>query len=101
MDGRLHQNMHGAASNDSTEPASATVIDVTEQGAGAFAHALNELPAGSWLLYHVGAYCGGRHREAARNAYEAGLVQLCLKKEGTGRFAYYAVIRNERGRGAK
>lgn len=97
MYGRLDQGMHGAVRNDGTEQISATVIDLTEKGAGAgaFAHALDEFPAGSWLLYHVGAHCGGRHRVTARRAYEAGIVQLCLKKQATGPFAYCAVTRGE------
>ena len=98
MDARLDQNMHGAARNDSAAQNPAKVIDVTEKGAGAFAHALDELPPGSFILYHVGAYCGGRYRDAAWEAYEAGLVQLCLKKQAAGLFAYYAVIRKDRGR---
>lgn len=46
---------------------------------------------GDKIVYHVGEFCGGVHRQDALFAHNRGLVRLFAPRVGEGRFEYMAV----------
>lgn len=64
-------------------------IDVSKGRAGAFDNALLASSVGDEIVYWVGLFCGGPHRENAWRAYEAEFVVLYTRREKRG-FQYIA-----------
>jgi hypothetical protein len=58
---------------------------------GTFARTVSAAAPGDWVVYHVGAHCGGAHRADARAAYDAGLVLLATRRNADGAFEYIAI----------
>lgn len=70
------------------------LIDITKEHEGVFGHRLRDADKGDRLIYHVGQHCGGVHRRDARDASDAGLCLLVMKRaDADGRFFYLAVKR--------
>ena len=70
------------------------LIDITKEHEGVFGHRLADADKGDRLIYHVGQHCGGVHRRDARDASDAGLCLLVMKRaDSDGRFFYFAVKR--------
>ena len=55
-----------------------------------FDEALKTTRQGDTIIYHVGAYAGGKHKFAALEAARNGLVSLVQKRKGKGLFEYSA-----------
>ena len=55
-----------------------------------FDEALKTTRYGDIIIYHVGAYAGGKHKSAALEAARNGLVSLVQKRKGKGLFEYTA-----------
>ena len=68
-------------------------ISITNEPEGALAQAISEAARGDRIVYHVGAFCAGRHRRDATKAYEAGVGLLFCRRVGDGAFAYMVVKR--------
>lgn len=66
-------------------------VAITRRPSGAFSAALSTASPGDWIIYHVGAYCGGPHKGDARAAYEAGLVVLTTRRVSPCEFEFIAV----------
>lgn len=71
------------------------MIDITKEREGVFGHRLEDAGKGDRLIYHVGQHCGGPHRRDAKEASDAGLCLLVMKRLSVddGLFAYMAVKR--------
>jgi len=91
------ESLRGTQLGWKAAPVSRLVIDVSGERAGAFETALASIDIGERIIYHVGEYCAGAHRMAARSAYEDGLVTLCLRRRSKHRFEYIAIKISERG----
>lgn len=68
------------------------ILDISDQHKGAFQEAVNNSLRGARILYHNGEFCAGPHRIDARNAYDAGLVLLTVRKNKAREFAYIAIV---------
>lgn len=66
-------------------------IDITQMARGEFAGVVDVADPGDWIIYHVGAHCGGAHRHHAREAYEAGLVVLTSRRRDSKVFEHIAI----------
>jgi len=55
-----------------------------------FEEALEDTKYGDTIIYHVGAYAGGKHKFAALEAQRNNLVSLVQKRKGKGLFQYLA-----------
>lgn len=55
-----------------------------------FDEALETTKYGDKIIYHVGAYAGGKHKFAALEAAQKGFVSLVQKRKGIGLFEYSA-----------
>ena len=70
------------------------MIDITKDLEGMFPHRLDDANKGDRLIYHVGQHCGGPHRRHAKDASDAGLCLLVMKRANDeGMFFYLAVKR--------
>jgi hypothetical protein len=70
------------------------MIDITKDLEGMFPHRLDDANKGDRLIYHVGQHCGGPHRRNAKDASDAGLCLLVMKRANDeGMFFYLAVKR--------
>lgn len=70
------------------------MIDITKEREGVFGHRLEDAGKGDRLIYHVGQHCGGPHRRDAKEASDAGLCLLVMKRANDeGMFFYLAVKR--------
>lgn len=83
--------------SDSEQHRELKVVDVSDERMGAFDDALSRIAVGERIIYHVGEYCAGAHRTAARTAYESGFVTLSLRRRSQHRFEYIAIKIAERG----
>lgn len=66
-------------------------ISITNEPEGALAQAISDAAKGDRIVYHIGAFCAGRHRRDAAKAYEAGVGLLCCRRVRAGAFAYMVV----------
>lgn len=64
---------------------------IMEEPKGALNQRIADAEPGDRIVYHIGAHCGGAHREDARNAYEAGLVLLTSRRSVDGMFEHIAI----------
>lgn len=64
-------------------------IDVSKSRPGAFDTALIASSVGDEIVYWIGLFCGGAHKENARRAYESGFVVLYTRRHERG-FQYIA-----------
>jgi len=55
-----------------------------------FDEALKTTRQGDTIIYHVGAYAGGKHKFAALEAAQKGFVSLVQKRKRKGLFEYTA-----------
>ena len=55
-----------------------------------FDEALKTTRYGDTIIYHVGAYAGGKHKFDALGAARNGFVSLVQKRKGKGLFEYTA-----------
>ena len=67
------------------------IIDLTEN-AEKFEAVLEQEKEGTWIIYHRGEHCGGKHRHAARASSDAGHVRLLQRRLRAGTFEYLAVV---------
>lgn len=70
---------------------------INEEPRGAFDQHIAVAEPGDQIVYHVGQFCGGAHRQDARNAYEAGLVLLTSRRSVDGMFEHIAVRTKTQG----
>lgn len=68
-------------------------ISITNEPEGALAQAISDAARGDRIVYHVGAFCAGRHKRDAAKASEAGAGLLCCRRVRDGVFAYMVVKR--------
>ena len=70
------------------------VLDLSTNGnRKAFSETLASVNIGDRIIYHVGLYASGPHKQAAAIAYEQGLVMLFQSRSssrGEQRFCYIA-----------
>lgn len=59
-----------------------SIIDVSTKRKGAFNTALIEAEKGDEIIYSIGIFLGGQHRDDAWNAYEGGIVALYQRRKG-------------------
>lgn len=68
------------------------MIDISKERAGAFLNAMAQAKKGDSILYWVGEYCGGPHRNEVMAAHETGYVAPVQKRLGPKQFAYIAQV---------
>jgi hypothetical protein len=68
------------------------LLDISDKKRGAFSEAVNHSMRGARIVYHIGEFCAGPHRNDAREAYDAGRVLLTVQKRMALEFAYIAIV---------
>ena len=66
-------------------------IDIIKDRAGMFMMALANAEPGDEVLYHIGGYATGNHKQDALEAQEAGHCLLYQRRMDENKFAYIAL----------
>lgn len=64
--------------------------DLTNTRPGAFLTMLASCEAGDEIIYHIGDFCAGPHKNVALNCAEAGMCILYQRRQEKRKFAYIA-----------
>ena len=68
-----------------------TEISISKKGKGEFPVALEEAAVGDEIVYHIGKYAGGPHKDDALQAALSGKCFIVQRRLGQELFSYIAV----------